>query len=224
MRAVITLVGGIACALTTMAAPTRPWTAAEMSYADHLPAAAEPLNLSGQVEHLVLTTSHDRTGHLLPARPALGSRQEQQLQRALCQADTVALALARAPLGRMNTARTTIHSKIDVELLDVIKADGDRQPGDVLPVLNPGGEVRVAGREVRVQAVGAQPFAEEGVYLLLMSRPQPSSPFFTAHGVTVSDGRVRLANGAESWFHLSGGEAYADVRADVRRLLSFACP
>ena len=217
------LIAGLACATATYATPTAPWTAAEMAQVDSQLETGP--RLKPGVETLTFTSVHSRIVYADPLPPEYGSRENQWLHVALCAAPAVVLARAQAPLPRLNATGTMIHSKIDFSVVEVFKSDSDRQAGDTVSVLRRGGELQAAGQTLSVNNVLHRPYVEGGLYLLLLSRKAASEPLFSAQqiNVAVQDDRLRI-DGSQPWGPHKTGDAYGEVRTNLRRLLSFACP
>lgn len=213
---------GLAFAVATHAAPTTPWTAAEMAQVDSQPETGPRLKPGG--ETLTFTNSHRRVTYADPPPPEYGSRENQWLHLTLCAAPVVVLARAQAPLSRLNSAGNMIHSKIDFSVVEVFKSDTDRQAGDTVPVLRRGSELQIDGQTLRVTNLH-QPYAEGELYLLLLSRQTPSEPLFNPQqfNIAVQGDRLRIDNQLP-WGPHKTGDGYGDVRTNLRRLLSFACP
>jgi len=203
-------------AMPACAAPTRPWTSEEIAQIDRLPLTGPKLDASR--ETVVVSSDDDRTASRLAARPELGSRGAQLMHWALCRAEMVALARAREALPRLNAAGTMVYSKVDFDVLDVIKRPSDGSHTDWLPVLRRGGTLVSA--EQRLHVHDEPSFIEGQDYLLLLSRPEPRDPLLRA-----SHQQLPVRAGLmKPWFHLEGSVAYASVRAEITRLLSFGCP
>lgn len=228
MRNRLALLAGLSLALAASAAPTRPWTTEESDDADRhvspsqLPLEARtdrfPDGARGTSIALVIDGVHDPELH-----PEYRSREEQMLQEDMCFRQAVVLARAHEPLPRLNAAHSMIHSKVDFDVVDVLKSTTGLQLGDLIAVERRGGEVLLNGERLRVVDRDAQPYAEGELYLLLLSRAGPTAPMLLAQQFNVAVRDDRVWPEKQRWYSISAGELYSDVRANLRRLLSFAC-
>jgi hypothetical protein len=141
----------------------------------------------------------------------------------MCFRQALVLARAHEPLPRLNAAHTMIHSKTDFDVVDVLKSTTGVQPGDLLTVQRRGGEVLSGSERLRVVDLGAKPYVDGELYLLLLSRVGPTAPLMLAQQFNVAMRDDRVWPEKQRWYSISAGEPYSDVRANLRRLLSFAC-
>lgn len=228
MRNRLALLAGLSIALAAGATPTRPWTPEESAYVDR---AASPFNapLDARTDRfpdgargasiaMIRDGLHDPELH-----PEYRSREEQMLQEDMCAPQAVVLARAHKPLPRLNAAHSMIDSKVDFDVVDVLKSNTGLQPGDLIAVQRRGGEVMLGGERLRVVDRDAQPYADGELYLLLLSRASPTAPMLLAQQFNVAVRDDRLWPEKQRWYSISAGEPYSDVRANLRRLLSFAC-
>jgi len=231
MKAVTVLVAGLALALGAAATPTRPWTDAEIAEIDRQPSHADrtPLDLLPDSKHRFrdgakgYLWSIDSKRRMEELRPEFASLDEQRLQWELCLFDTLMLARAREPLARLNASRTMIYTKVDVEVVDVFKSGLNLQPGDIVPVIRLGGEVQFGEQLLRVHEAGFKPYADGGLYLLRLSKAETSGLLFDTQNLNVAVRDDVVRPDARQWHAIVRGQPYADMRATLRRLLSFAC-
>lgn len=228
MRNSLALLAGLGLTLAASATPTRPWTAEEAAYADRdggfidrrLEARTDrfPDGARGAYLAMIRDGLHDPELH-----PEYRSHEEQRLQEDMCSPQAVVLARAHEPLPRLNAAHTMIHSKIDFDVVEVLKSATGLQSGDLIAVERRGGDVLLGGERLRFVDRDAKPYVDGELYLLLLTRAGPKAPLLLAQQFNVAVHDDRVWPEKHRWYSIFAGEPYGDVRANLRRLLSFAC-